>query len=119
MRRICAGIASTHNVEIEVAYDTAFPALVNHREAAGSAVAAARAVAGEDWVNQACDPKLFSEDFAHMARVVPACFMLIGNGTEGASARPLHASDYDFNDEILGNGAAWIATLAEKMLVSD
>ena len=54
-----------------------------------------------------------------MARVVPACFMLIGNGTEGASARPLHASDYDFNDEILGNGAAWIATLAEQMLVSD
>ena len=45
--------------------------------------------------------------------------MLIGNGTEGASARPLHASDYDFNDEILGSGAAWIATLAEQMLVSD
>ena len=119
MRRICAGIASTHNVEIEVAYDTVFPALANHHEAAGAAVAAARAVAGEDRVNPACDPKLFSEDFAHMARVVPACFMLIGNGTEGASARPLHASDYDFNDEILGNGAAWIATLAEQMLVSD
>ena len=119
MRRICAGIASTHNVEIEVAYDTVFPALANHHEAAGAAVAAARAVAGEDQVNPACDPKLFSEDFAHMARAVPACFMLIGNGTEGASARPLHASDYDFNDEILGNGAAWIATLAEQMLVSD
>ena len=119
MRQICAGIASTHNVEIEVAYDTVFPSLANHHEAVGAAVAAARAVAGEDRVNPACDPKLFSEDFAHMARVVPACFMLIGNGTEGAAARPLHASDYDFNDEILGNGAAWIATLAEQMLVSD
>ena len=119
MRRICAGIASTHNVEIKVAYKTVFPALANHHEAAGAAVAAARAVAGEDRVNPACDPKLFSEDFAHMARVVPACFMLIGNGTEGTAARPLHASDYDFNDEILGNGAAWIATLAEQMLVSD
>ena len=99
MRRICAGIASTHNVEIEVDYDTVFPALANHHEAASAAVAAARAIAGEDRVNPACDPKLFSEDFAHMARAVPACFMLIGNGTDGAAARPLHASDYDFNDE--------------------
>ena len=45
--------------------------------------------------------------------------MLIGNGTEGAAARPLHASDYDFNDEILGSGASWIATLAEQILVSN
>ena len=86
MRRICAGIASTHNVGIEVAYDTVFPALANHHEAASAAVAAARTIAGEDRVNPACEPKLFSEDFSHMARAVPACFMLIGNGTGG---RPL------------------------------
>ena len=77
---------------------------------------AATSVAGADRVNPACDPKLFSEDFAHMARAVPGCFMLIGNGTEAASARPLHASDYDFNDAILGPGAAYIATLAEQVL---
>ena len=64
MRRICAGIASTHNVEIKVDYDTVFPALANHHEAASAAVAAARAIAGEDRVNPACDPKLFSEDLA-------------------------------------------------------
>ena len=119
MRQICAGVAATHGVEIEVGYDTVFPALRNAHEAVASAVAAARAVAGEDRVNPACDPKLFSEDFAHMARAVPGCFMLIGNGTEGAAARPLHASDYDFNDEILGSGASWIATLAEQILVSN
>ena len=44
--------------------------------------------------------------------------MLIGNGTEGAAARPLHASDYDFNDET-GSGASWIAALAEQILVSN
>jgi metal-dependent amidase/aminoacylase/carboxypeptidase family protein len=42
--------------------------------------------------------------------------MLIGNGSEAASARPLHASDYDFNDAILGPGTAYIATLAEQVL---
>ena len=54
-----------------------------------------------------------------MARTVPACFMLIGNGTEEAAARPLQTSDYDFNDQILGEGAARIATLTEQTLVSD
>ena len=116
MRRICAGMAATHGVDISVSYDTVFPTLRNDHEAVGAAVGAAISVAGADRVNPACDPKLFSEDFAHMARAVPGCFMLIGNGTEAASARPLHASDYDFNDAILGPGAAYIATLAEQVL---
>ena len=119
MRRICAGMAATHEVEISVSYDTVFPALRNDAGAVGAAVTAAQAVAGADKVNPACDPKLFSEDFAHMARAVPGCFMLIGNGTDGAAARPLHASDYDFNDDILGPGAAYIATLAEQVLAAD
>ncbi len=116
MRRICAGIAATHGVDISVSYDTVFPTLRNDHESVGAAVGAAISVAGADRVNPACDPKLFSEDFAHMARAVPGCFMLIGNGTEGAAARRLHASDYDFNDAILGPGAAYIATLAEQVL---
>ena len=77
-----------------------------------------KVVAGKDRVNPACDPKLFSEDFAHMAKAVPGCFMLIGNGTDGACARPLHASDYDFNDEILGSGAAYITALTEQLLAT-
>ena len=116
MRRICSGMAATHDVDISVTYDTVFPALHNNHAAVDAAVTAAQAVAGAERVNPACDPKLFSEDFAHMARAVPACFMLIGNGTEGNAGQPLHASDYDFNDGILGRGAAWISTLAQQML---
>ena len=54
-----------------------------------------------------------------MSNVAPGCFMLIGNGTSGANARPLHATDYDFNDEILVPGASYIATLIEEMLDGD
>ena len=73
-------------------------------------------MAGDSAVNSDCDPQLFSEDFAHMARAVPACFMLIGNGTEGANAQPLHSTDYDFNDEILVPGARYITRLVERSL---
>ena len=66
MRRICAGMAATHGADISVSYDPVVPTLRNNHEAVGAAIS----VAGADRVNPACDPKLFSEDFTHMARAV-------------------------------------------------
>ena len=116
MRRIAAGVAAMHDVDVAVSYETIFPALPNDAHAAATASAAARAIAGDAAVNSECDPKLFSEDFAHMARAVPGCFMLIGNGTSGANAKPLHSTDYDFNDDILVPGARYISQLVESSL---
>ena len=76
MRRIAAGIAAAHDVDITVTYDTIFPSLTNDASAVSHAIAAARTIS--DTVDPACDAKLFSEDFAHMARTIPGCFMLIG-----------------------------------------
>ena len=119
MRQIANGIAAAHDVSITVAYETVFPAIQNHQDAVAAAAHAARSSSGHSKVNADCDPKLFSEDFAHMSNATPGCFMLIGNGTSGANARPLHATDYDFNDKILVPGASYIATLIEKMLADD
>ena len=119
MRQIANGIAAAHDVNITVAYETVFPAIQNHQDAVAAATNAARSSAGASKVNADCDPKLFSEDFAHMSNTAPGCFMLIGNGTSGANARPLHATDYDFNDNILVPGASYVATLIEEMLADD
>ena len=119
MRQIANGIAAAHNVNITVAYETVFPAIQNHQDAVAAATHAARSSAGASKVNADCDPKLFSEDFAHMTNAAPGCFMLIGNGISGANARPLNATDYDFNDDILVPGASYVATLIEEMLADD
>ena len=119
MRQIADGVAASHGISITVSYDTIFPSLPNDPTAAKRAVAAAIATVGVDAVNGDCNPKLFSEDFAHMARTIPACFMLIGNGTDGAHARPLHSTDYDFNDAILTTGARYISTLTEQSLPAE
>ena len=47
---------------------------------------------------------------------MPAAYLLLGNGTEGGHARPLHAPDYDFNDATLETGAALWAALVEQEL---
>ena len=46
----------------------------------------------------------------------PGCFVLMGNGTKGSNGRPLHAADYDFNDDLLVIGSSYWVQLAEQQL---
>ncbi|MEM7236821.1 MAG: amidohydrolase, partial [Pseudomonadota bacterium] len=116
MRQIVGGIAAAHGVTADVSYETVFEVTINAAGPAGSAVAAATALAGADNVDPDCAPVLGSEDFAHMAIARPGCFLFLGNGAHGAHARPLHSADYDFNDAILATGASFWAELVEQEL---
>ena len=60
--------------------------------------------------------KLFSEDFSIMSASIPGCFVLMGNGTSGSNTQPLHASNYDFNDEALVVGSSYWSNLVEQQL---
>lgn len=84
-----------------------------------AATHAARSSAGLSKMNADCDSKLFSEDFSHTSNAAPSFFMQIGKGISGANARPLHATDYDFNDETLVLGASYIATLIKETLANN
>ncbi|MEM9097397.1 MAG: M20 aminoacylase family protein [Pseudomonadota bacterium] len=114
MRQIVAGIAAAHGVSAEVSYETVFEVTQNAPGPTQSAIEAARSLGG--LVDADCAPILGSEDFAHMALARPGCFLFLGNGTEGAHAKPLHSADYDFNDEILETGAAFWTRLVEQEL---
>ncbi|MEQ8877005.1 MAG: amidohydrolase [Phycisphaerales bacterium] len=116
MRQITDGICAAHGVSANVSFDTCFSATINATGPTGSAVRAAKSVVGEDAVDAACAPKLFSEDFAHFAAARPSCFMLAGNGTNGANGQPLHSSDYDFSDDLLPVGMGfWINLVRQEM----
>ncbi len=119
MHQIITGIAQAHGVSAEVTYDTIFPPTINAAAPAAAATAAAVALVGAANVDGACAPKLFSEDFAHFAAARPGCFVLMGNGTTGASAQPLHSADYDFNDDGLAYGASFWVGLVEQQLARD
>ncbi|QFT82798.1 N-acyl-L-amino acid amidohydrolase [Roseovarius sp. THAF27] len=114
MRRIVDGICAAHDVTGTVSYDTIFRPTINAPEPVAAATAAAQAIGAP--MDSACPPKLFSEDFAEMAATRPGCFVLMGNGTEGPHARPLHSADYDFNDAALAHGAAfWVAVARAEL----
>jgi amidohydrolase len=113
MRRISAGVAAAHGCAVEVGYTREFVPLVNHPDATAAALAAARAVFGEDHVRGDRAPITASEDFARFLERTPGCFGFIGNG---AQSLPLHNSGFDFNDAILLDGARWFAQIARSRL---
>ena len=116
MRAIVHGIAQAHGVEAEVSYETIFKATVNAPRPTQQAAQAATKLVGESSVNINHSPVLASEDFAHMAAVRPGCFIFAGNGLTGCHGQPLHAADYDFNDDGLVPGSSFWVTLVEQIL---
>ena len=108
IREVATGVAAAHGARAEVIYTHEFAPTVNDPQVTARAVVAGVAALGEERVVGDCDPIMPSEDFGVLARHVPACFALLGNGTEpGRGGTPLHSADYDFNDEILGAGVAF------------
>jgi hippurate hydrolase len=114
MRQIVDGVATAHGVVANVTFNTEFIETINATGPTEAVVRAARN-AGLNVISDR-PPMSFSEDFAHFSAAVPGCFLLLGNGTEGRHSKPLHASDYDFNDALLPIGAAFWAHLVRDRL---
>ena len=116
MRQIVKGICEAYNISYEVSYETTCPMTFNESKQAESATKAAKKLLGEENSNGDIEPRQFSEDFSIMSNSKPGCFVLMGNGTKGSNGRPLHAADYDFNDELLVTGSSYWVELAEQQL---
>jgi hippurate hydrolase len=111
------GLAASYGCTADVAYQRGAPALVNHGEQTGIAVAAATALVGAGAVNPNAAPVTGGEDFALMLEARPGAFMFIGggNGPDGTSAN-LHTPHFDFNDEIIPLGVAYWVSVVEQEL---
>ena len=114
MRQVATGVAATHDVDVAVSFETVFIETINAAAPTDAVFRAARKAGRETIPDR--PPMSFSEDFAHFAAAVPGCFMLLGNGTEGAHGHPLHASDYDFNDALLPIGVdLWCELVRDRL----
>ncbi len=116
LNQISRGLASAHDVDVEVTFETEFIETINHINPTETVFKTAR---DQGYRVTNCEPMSFSEDFAHFSNVVPGCFFLLGNGTEGLHSKPLHSSNYDFNDALLPIGTNFWASLAESCLSAE
>ena len=115
VRRICNGIEATYKVSIELRYERGYPPTVNAAEPSQIARDVAQHVAIDGLVYLQLPPSMGAEDFAYMAKVVPACYVWLGNGP-GEGGCMLHSPHYDFNDEIIATGIRYWVRLVERVL---
>lgn len=116
INEISTGICQSFDIECRVDFSREFYTAINSEAETDAARRAALAVNGPDSAILDCPPKSFSEDFACMQRVVPGCYIFIGNGTDSVGGCMLHNPNYDFNDNILSTGARYWCTLALQQL---
>lgn len=115
LARICTGIETTHRVRIELHYERGYPPTLNAAEPSALCREVARDVAGAENVLTHLKPSMGAEDFAYLSRVVPGCYVWLGNGP-GEGGCMLHSPHYDFNDEIIATGVRYWVRLVEKSL---
>lgn len=114
MRQFAKGIATMHGVSVAFDFNTEFIETINAADPTNGLINTAQSMGLETIPNR--EPMSFSEDFAHFAAAVPGCFMLLGNGETGAHGQPLHANDYDFNDDLLPIGRdLWVNLVRERL----
>ncbi|WP_244137818.1 amidohydrolase [Burkholderia sp. BCC1644] len=111
IRGICEGIALASECAISVDFANSSPAMVNHREQAEAAAAAAADVFGAQNVLRDFLPLNGSEDFSEFLLRRPGAYALIGQG--GVYC---HHPEFDFNDDVLPLGVRYFVTLAHARL---
>ena len=109
MREICAGMAATFGVQVDIDIRGIFDVLVNHPEQAVATAAVAAEIVGTGNVLTEPKPVMGSEDFADMLRVVPGAYAWVGH----AGSVPVHNPAFVLDDGILPIGASLLARLVE------
>ncbi|QND48546.1 amidohydrolase [Rhizobium lusitanum] len=111
-KQIVAGIAASHDAEVDIQFHRNYPVTFNHADETEYALAAAQDIAGVGNVTPDVDPMMGGEDFSYMLNARPGAFIFVGNGDTAG----LHNAAYDFNDEAIAHGVSYWVRLAEQRL---
>lgn len=103
MREIAKGIGATFGVEVDLALETGYPALINDPRCVEAVRRVATTIKGLEQ-GSASLPMAASEDFAYFAAEVPSAYFFLGAGREGGETPGCHHPDFDFEDELIPVG---------------
>jgi hippurate hydrolase len=112
MQEMAAGIAATHEVEIEFSSRDIFTVLENHPEQTDAYADVAREIVGEENLSTRVEPVMGSEDFADMLRATPGAYCWVGHACD----KPVHNPEFVFDDAIIPIGASLMARIVERRL---
>ena len=109
--------AASYRVRAAIDWQDGYAVLINDSACTTLAVELATRLFGAERVTPNGAPITASEDFAFMLQRVPGCYFFVGNGATGTpGACMVHNPGYDFNDDIIADGAAFWSALVHEVL---
>ncbi|NCW40186.1 MAG: amidohydrolase, partial [Betaproteobacteria bacterium] len=109
--------AASYRVRAAIDWQDGYAVLINDSACTTLAVELATRLFGAERVTPNGAPITASEDFAFMLQRVPGCYFFVGNGAAGTpGACMVHNPGYDFNDDIIADGAAFWSALVHEVL---
>lgn len=111
LHRMLKSVADQFNVKSSIIFHDCLPAVINSAYAAKIAREAATDVVGGEKVISQGKPSLGAEDFAFYQQKVDGCLVRFGANSLSANS-PAHSGTFDFDENVLGIGANWLARVA-------
>lgn len=110
--RIADAVGLMHGAKITVSVREGTPPVINTPEMTELARLAALRVVGAASITRLCSANLGGEDFACYLEKVPGAYIRIGGHMAGRDNPPAHSGRFDFDEDALPVGAAWLAEVA-------
>ncbi len=118
LRRICRATAEGSGVIINLVIKDGAPPLINEPGATALARQVAASLVGAEKVPGLATPSLGGEDFAFYLQKVPGCLVRLGAAKKRGPQGPAHSPRFDFAEQALPVGAAFLANLALTYLTT-
>jgi amidohydrolase len=111
---VAEGVARAHGCRATVDIQRNYPVTVNDAGAVAEFERVARESLGADRVRTLAAPVMGGEDFAFYGPHARSCYWALGLAPGGAPYPPLHAPDFDFNDDAIATGVEVMCALAVR-----
>jgi hippurate hydrolase len=112
LERMVSAMDGLYNAKTTIHFRDGLPPVINHPSAAEIAREAASQVVGPDNVINQQYPSLGGEDFAYYLQKIPGCLVRFGAGQPDLANIPAHSPYFDFDEDVLPIGAAYLAQVA-------
>ncbi len=110
--RIVDAAGILHNADVSVNFTMGYPSVINTLEETEIARAAVKNIIGDKALIDNQFASMGGEDFSYYLEKIPGCLVRLGAQKEGLEGIPAHSSTFDFDENALGIGAAFMAEAA-------
>lgn len=111
LRKMASSMAILHDAEIKVVVKEGYPPIINEETASKYAIHVSEKLFGKEKTIAIPYPSLGGEDFSYYLQQISGCFVRFGAAKEGFEMISSHSPKFDFDEEVLRVGAAYLSEL--------